>query len=161
MSIKKQILENYKAFKMNGIKNHKYTFSQLLIALLMSNLVVYILLLPVPSPKSILTPREDNIFIKVPLKLMIPYEKGSHFSLMNQEQKVILGDAIFIEELKKDEGGESGLYLVEIQKKFSNKILLLSKQELTAIPIMEWPVIKSPIAKIKGESHDESMEINF
>lgn len=159
MNLKMRIRDSYKNFKMNGIKNHKYSLNQVLIAIMLSNLMILTLNSPASSAKQETTPKKDHLFIRVPLKLMIPYTKGFHFTVINQDQKIIIEEAVFVEEIKKDESQEAGLYLIEISKKISAQVPQLLKQDLTAIPQM---TTTNKVSKsiTRGVIH-EDMEINF
>lgn len=159
MNLKMPTFVSYKNFKMNGIKNQHYSFNQVLLAMLMSNLLVYLLSLPTATKETVL-PQSNHVFIRVPLKLMIEYSKGHHFTVINQEQKIIIEEAVFVQEINKDNSTEAGLYLIEIPKSLTNHIPQLLKQDLTAIPQMT--VLPKKIRQnINKGAADEDLEINF
>lgn len=161
MNFKLPTLDKCKNFKMSGMKNLNFTLSQLLVAMILSNVFVYILS---SEPEKTLTPlapkvtSEGNIFIRLALKSMIPFTKGEKFTILNQDQKVLIHEAIWAQVIKKDENEEAGIYLVEIPKNLINQIPLLLKQELTAIPLIK-SSIKKPTTIVRKD--DENVEINF
>lgn len=158
MSIKMPTLASCKNFKMSGIKNLRFNFTQLMAAILMSNFFVYLLCSTEVKPEAAILPEADNILIRVPLKLIIPFSKGFHFTIVDQAQKIVIAEAIFSQEIKKDENDESGLYLIEVPKNLLGKIPKLLKQDLTAIPQMAIVNTKQPI---KQKEEHENIEISF
>lgn len=146
---------------MSGMKSLNFTLSQLLVAMIFSNILVYILSSESEKTLTPVAPKvtsEGNIFIRLTLKSMIPFTKGEKFTILNQDQKVIIPEAIWAQVIKKDESEEAEIYLVEIPKNLVNQIPLLLKQELTAIPLIK-SSIKKPTTIVRKD--DENVEINF